>query len=123
MQAPRNACGIRELSCRGLVGQRTDRLRSTRRPRAARSDCPVGPPLAFGEQKYQKKRRVFGAKAIFEPTAQALDQIANDAESPRRLQPRGERPVVRNDAVDYRVRQRQLDLDLSRSAVEARVPR
>jgi hypothetical protein len=51
----------------------------------ARSDCPVGPPLAFGEQKHQKKRWAFGAKAIFEPTAQALDQIANDAEAPRRL--------------------------------------
>jgi hypothetical protein len=55
------------------------------RPRVARSDCPVGPPLAFGEQKHQKKLWVFGAKAIFEPTAQALDQIANDAEAPRRL--------------------------------------
>src|ERR1700730_19388673 len=112
MQAPRSACGIRELSCRGLLG-RTDRLQSTPRPRAARSDCPVGPPLDFGEQKHQKNRRVFGAKAIFEPTAQALDQIANDAESPCRLQPPGERTIVRNAAVDHLASQRQLDLDLS----------
>src|ERR1700756_891605 len=122
MQAPRSACGIRELSCRGLLG-RTDRVQSTPRPRAVRSDYPVAPPLAFSEQKHQKKRGVFGAKAIFEPTAQALDQIANDAEAPCRLQPPGQRTIVRNDAVDHLVSQRQLDLDLSSSAVEARMPR
>ena len=63
------------------------------------------------------------SKTVFNSTAEALGQIAHDLEALRRLQTPRKRSVVGNDAIDHCICERQLDLDLSVSAVKARMSR
>jgi hypothetical protein len=57
-----------------------------RSSRAAARDHPVGPSLAFGQRKDQKKGRELRTEAVFNSAAEALGQLTYDSQASGWLQ-------------------------------------